>query len=149
MFTEKEKSAIDYFGGESEFLYLCASYKEYYENPFSNNGVNTKSNSFYYIGNCVVDKVCFCEYRKYLYIIIEGTRHKVSLSKKNYESLLVIKTKLKEFNPELSDEYLDGFDFLQGIPFKIVIKKGNVISLRLLDYYRFVENLSVLEKLMQ
>lgn len=149
MFTKKEKSAIDYFGGESEFLFLCASYKEYYENPFSNNDVNAKSNSLYYIGNCVVDKVCFGEYRKYLYVIIEGTRHKVALNKKNYESLLVMKTKLKEFHPELSDEYLNDFDFLQGIPFKIYINKGNVISLRLLDYYRFVENLSVLDKLMQ
>lgn len=96
-----------------------------------------------------MEKLCYSEHRKYLYIIVEGIRHKVLLTKRCYEYLLVMKTKLKEFHPELSDEYLSEFDFLQGIPFKIVISKGNVVSLRLLDYYRFTENISALDKLMQ
>ena len=147
MFSKREKRAIEYFGGIEEFLSLCASYKTYLNNrPFSEHtridfdctGVN---------GLCVVNQMCVYEGEKCLDLIIKDSRYCVRLDDKSLEYLVCIKKNLAEFNENLSEDYLDSFEFIKGRPFYVRIVNGIVVSIGLADIKMFSDNLTILDKL--
>ena len=149
MFTKKEQKALNYFGGIKEFLSLCVSYREYYDNrPFSD---PTEIDYDYTNINvlCVINKMCICEEKKCLDLIVDGNKYCVVLNDKSYEYLYRMQMTLAEIYEDLSEDYLENFSFLEAKPFCVSIIDGFVDSISLVDPKMFTENLSILDKVME
>lgn len=146
--TVKEFKTLDYFGGASEFLMLCASYIAYQKEKDTKTPMKIDCNTFEGLTTGIVNSMHVFENKNYIDIFIHGERYCIELSDEVYESLVERQQNMLETDSDYSKDDILAFKFVNGKMFFVSVEDGIVFKFKPIDYRKFEEALPLFEKLM-
>lgn len=140
---------LDYFGGASEFLMLCANHVAYQEEKDTKTPMKIDCITSEGLTTGIVRSMCVFENKNCIDIIIHGERCCIELSDEIYESLVELQQNMLESESEYSKDDILSFKFINGKMFFVHVEEGMALELKPIDYKKFEEALPLFEKLME